>query len=189
MMQNIPLLYKILIGFGVLFLIVYVTPLRYWDPIWEGQEGISDSIKESKERGVFIKEYKPKSTPIIINDTLRIEIREAWLEYGFWYTIFKNQNIINKNTAQMRVTVNPKGMKYYNKTWRIYKGFNIKSDAFVSDFGYYKGRLTSSYLDVLNSYPEIRIPIRRLDHLKESPVKFPMDTLGWFELSPVENGM
>jgi hypothetical protein len=45
-----------------------------------GHGGISQDMKDSKKRGVFIAEYKVYPNPYKINDTLQITVKEAWLE-------------------------------------------------------------------------------------------------------------
>jgi hypothetical protein len=50
-----------------------------------GQLGASNSIEESKERGVFISEYTVNKNPYPINDSMQITVKKAWLEKSWRY--------------------------------------------------------------------------------------------------------
>jgi len=74
----ISIIVTLVIGFFVLNTIIGRMELV-------GSSGISSNIIESKKRGVFIKEYTSSPNPYKINDTLQVTIKEAWLEYRWYY--------------------------------------------------------------------------------------------------------
>ena len=53
----------------------------------------SNNIKEAKARGVFICEYKGLTNPVKINDSLKITIKEAWIEQHWTYSQNSGQTI------------------------------------------------------------------------------------------------
>jgi hypothetical protein len=66
----------------------------------EGLPAMSNTIQESQERGVFICEYEPLRNPIIINDTIRIEVDRCWLEKHWIYPKNPAKTIV-RNGYQM----------------------------------------------------------------------------------------
>jgi hypothetical protein len=42
-----------------------------------GHLGASKTIEDSKERGVFVVEYKPLSNPVIISDSIRFKVKKV----------------------------------------------------------------------------------------------------------------
>lgn len=90
---------------------------------------MSETIKESKEKGVFVSEYEPGNKSISINDTLKLVVDVAWLERKWAY----NSNpatIINTNGYQLIVhTKNKVNEDYtftcedYTFTWTIGTSF------------------------------------------------------------------
>jgi hypothetical protein len=53
----------------------------------------SPSIKVSKENTAFVEEYIPISNPLKINDTLKIRVKEAWIEQECYFD-GKNDRVI-----------------------------------------------------------------------------------------------
>jgi hypothetical protein len=66
---------------------------------------VSDTIADSKERGIFICEYKPLTNPLVVNDTIKIDIEEAWLESQWMYSS-KNGMYISAHD-QLCINVKP----------------------------------------------------------------------------------
>jgi len=63
-----------------LFFAILILCLQYSCETPAGHIGVSQDIKESKKRKVFIAEYTTMPNPYKINDTLQITVKEAWLE-------------------------------------------------------------------------------------------------------------
>ena len=61
-----------------------------------GHRGASECIDESLKRKVFIAEYTTLPNPYIINDSLNITVREAWLEKRWAYTNILEKRIITR---------------------------------------------------------------------------------------------
>ncbi|QHT67460.1 hypothetical protein GXP67_12890 [Rhodocytophaga rosea] len=79
----------------------------------KGGPGRSTSIKESKDRKVFLSEYVPLANPIVINDTIQITVEEAWIEEDWGYE--KNHSTVKQGGEQVRVVINTnkKSIKNY----------------------------------------------------------------------------
>lgn len=115
-------------------------------------------IHRSKELGIFIKEFKPKS--IRINDTLDFDIVSAWLEYNFYtydieemymkrnnwnegknWKLKKDFNPINKGHLSFVVKGDfKKRYRTYNDGWNlVYCRFiETKDTAFSNNFTYFE---------------------------------------------------
>ena len=52
----------------------------------QGHKGASKDIKESKKRQIFVCEYSVTENPFKINDSLKITVKEAWLEKHWRYS-------------------------------------------------------------------------------------------------------
>lgn len=83
----------------------------------EGKPGMSESMRESKERGVFAYEYQ-SNKEIIINDTLKIRIEVAWVEKRWAYDANLSKTIITKGYQLIVHTIN-KVDEDYSFTWTI----------------------------------------------------------------------
>jgi hypothetical protein len=103
-----------------------------------GHRSMSRSIEESKERNVFIAEYKPVSNPVIINDTLKLDIIACWLEKQ-WSQISYN-DFMEIDGYQLTLEVaEKKQLKRYSYDWVIgthYKGLfrPCSRTAIMTDF-------------------------------------------------------
>ena len=89
-----------------------------------GHRGLSENISESKERGVFVAEYKPPSNPVIINDTTKITITDAWLERQWAYDKKGKAIIFNDELFQLCVNTREADIQYLGETWSIGVDFN-----------------------------------------------------------------
>ena len=82
-----------------------------------GHRGVSNNINESKKRNVFIEELFAPSNPYIINDTLKINIRTAWLEKKWAYDTNPNETILSEN--YQLIIESDKSVKGIKRTWQI----------------------------------------------------------------------
>ena len=89
----------------------------------EGRPGMSESIEESKKREVYVCDYKSPKNPLIINDTLKIEVTEAWVEKKWAYDSNPNDAII-LNGYQLIVHTADKLDEDFTFSWRIGVDFN-----------------------------------------------------------------
>jgi len=85
----------------------------------QGHVGVSNGIRESKKRNIFISEYEAKPNPIKINDTLSIKVSRAWVENQWAYGKFRNETIINNNEYQLIIEVDSNILENYGSTWTI----------------------------------------------------------------------
>ncbi|HEX8576182.1 MAG TPA: hypothetical protein VF677_07805 [Flavobacterium sp.] len=92
----------------------------------------SYSIKESKEKGVFISEYFPDKRKVILNDTINFEFEEIWMEYPWWYINQEkdieiidstNGTVFFKFKNQTDLSIRSKGVEILS-TDIPYSGFN-----------------------------------------------------------------
>jgi hypothetical protein len=84
----------------------------------EGQ-GACGSIAVSKERQVFIEEYFVSPNPYIINDSLRILVKEAWIENWWAYSGDELHPIIIPGYYQLCIKTEEADISNIDFTWRI----------------------------------------------------------------------
>jgi len=98
-----------------------------WGPV------ISSSIDESERRCVFIKEYISPSNPCKINDTLEIMVKEAWIEYQWYYGDNVNETWVPQNSRyQLRInSIKQDVGKYTGIDWSI----GISGDKYLRSCG------------------------------------------------------
>ncbi len=85
-----------------------------------GHHGVSYNIRESKERGVFISEYKVSQNPYFINDTLKILVKEAWLEKHWAYGENKDQTVLYPTeNYQLCINTIEDNIKYVDLDWTV----------------------------------------------------------------------
>lgn len=86
-----------------------------------GDLGTSIGIADSKERKVFINEYKVAEQPIVVNDSVQIFIQSAWVEYVWRYTGEESQEseIENPVAHQLIIVCDTMSIQSYNKSWSI----------------------------------------------------------------------
>lgn len=82
-----------------------------------GFTGVSGSIAESKERKVFICEYMTSPNPYIINDSLHIFVKSAWLEKRWKQT--KNFGTYDIDGYQLIIKAHADDLKNYDRYWSI----------------------------------------------------------------------
>ncbi|MEP6675845.1 MAG: hypothetical protein ABJA78_11840 [Ferruginibacter sp.] len=79
--------------------------------------GVSNSITDSKKKGVFIAEYKSLANPIKINDSLKIGVEKIWLEKKWRYDDDLNAKIIEG--YQMILESEKDDLKGFTIDWTI----------------------------------------------------------------------
>ena len=82
----------------------------------EGRTAISQGIRDSKKRDIFIREYQGLTNPVIINDTLSIYITSAWLERQWRYS---DDYTSYEDGYQLIVETKEKIGKDYSFDWLI----------------------------------------------------------------------
>ncbi|TKG87653.1 hypothetical protein EYV94_28090 [Puteibacter caeruleilacunae] len=87
-----------------------------------GHRGVSDTVKESKNRNVFVRELQAKSNLFQINDTLKINIKSAWIEKRWAYGD-KNSETIPLDEYQLIINTDESSICYFPKFWQIGKSF------------------------------------------------------------------
>mgnify|MGYP003449199467 FL=1 len=85
-----------------------------------GHSGVSRDITDSKRRGVFISEYFVNPNPYKINDTLKITIKEAWLEKQWTYGKHEDQTLLfQPENYQLCINTTEEDIKTMNSNWTI----------------------------------------------------------------------
>ncbi|MBL7994992.1 hypothetical protein JNM05_06425 [bacterium] len=80
--------------------------------------GVSENISESKRRGVYISEYYTDNNPYIINDSLRLHIKSAWIEKSWAYPE-NNYDTRILPGYQLIIDVEEQDLIGYGRTWMI----------------------------------------------------------------------
>lgn len=99
---------------------------------------VSDTISDSKDKGIFICEYKPLTNPLKINDTIKLDIEEAWLESQWRYS--KENGIYVSDDYQLCINIKPeKHIEDLGLSWSIGIDFvlNMRTSSetsLISDF-------------------------------------------------------
>jgi hypothetical protein len=85
-----------------------------------GYLAVSSSIRESKERNVFIQEYTVPQNPFIINDSIHIHVKYAWLEHTWRYKGLQGDSTkIEKNGYQLIIRSDTSSLSNYTESWLI----------------------------------------------------------------------
>jgi len=105
---------------------------------WENHVGMSENIEESLRRNVFICEYIPLKNPVIINDSIKIAVKSAWLEKQ-WMHIKDYNSTKTIDGYQLIIMTEEKIKEGYDKIWTIGVDFekNIRTcglDCLITDF-------------------------------------------------------
>jgi hypothetical protein len=106
-----------------------------------GHSGACGSIESSKSRGVFVQEYSVNPNPYKINDTLKITVKEAWIEKKWVYSRDPNE-IIMKDGFQLCVKSSENDLEGIDFTWTI----GISGDKYVRASG--KSSLISDFNEI-----------------------------------------
>jgi len=85
---------------------------------FQNQPGVSDDIKDSRRRGVYICEYIADPNPIKVNDTLVFDVKMAWLERRWKY--LENYDDTSPMDGYQLVILTENAIhKGFDKTWTI----------------------------------------------------------------------
>jgi hypothetical protein len=102
-----------------------------------GRLGVSKTIDDSKERNVFIDEYKPLTNLVIVNDSIKFRVERVWLENcwrfadnasksnkieGYQMILQSNKNDLLEFTIKWTIGIDSK------KYWRFCSANNIITD-------------------------------------------------------------
>lgn len=129
---------------SILFFVVISLFISCIDDL-KGSPGASDSIADSRSKGVFIAKYESDNEVIKINDTITLTIKEAWVEKKWNYGSYGYGKIsLNMDTAfgggyQMVIDFKEKIPGHYGFNWCIGDGFerylrSCSDYCLISDF-------------------------------------------------------
>jgi len=114
---------------SILFFVVISLFISCIDDL-KGSPGASDSIADSRSKGVFIAKYESDNDVIKINDTITLTIKEAWVEKKWNYGSYGYGKIsLNIDTAfgggyQLIINVKDKIPCHYGFNWYIGEGYD-----------------------------------------------------------------
>lgn len=100
---------------GTCFLFLLLTGCH----LFGGRSGTSASIRDSKKKGAFIKEYTVPENPYRINDSLSILIDEAWLEYEWTIPKYGWQKVEITSNYKLCLSIDEMYISHYLNYWRI----------------------------------------------------------------------
>lgn len=83
-----------------------------------GFSGVSDSMEDAKNRGVFICEYTVPNNPVKVNDSISIYVKEVWLEQA-WGHGAKRQDTYPVNGYQICINSDKKSLLGIDDNWSI----------------------------------------------------------------------
>jgi hypothetical protein len=92
---------------------------------------MSDNIKESKSKGVFLCEYIPETNPLVLNDSIRLDIKEAWIENTWTYASYSKIST-SPERCQLIILTNNTLAEGYADTWAI----GVDFDRYIRPCGY-----------------------------------------------------
>ncbi len=172
--------YFLFVILGIILLII-LWLLHEYNPILAGSPGWSESIEESKDRGVFIRELFLKKKSIFITDSIKIVVRNAWVEHMWQFQNWIDKSTKHKSMKQILIAVDPQYMSKYNIRWGIYHNKDI-AYGYGNYIGYYKGILMLKYINNKNPLSNLEFPIYSLDYTKRFPDEYPLDKIGSLKL-------
>jgi hypothetical protein len=85
----------------------------------KGHGGVSNNIKESKKRNIFICEYEVNPNPYPVNDSLSIKILHAWVENQWAFGKLNDETITVKDKYQLVIEVQGNILQNYGISWTI----------------------------------------------------------------------
>jgi hypothetical protein len=86
----------------------------------DGTLGVSKDIQNSKHRSVFIREYTVVNNPYVINDSLHLLVKSAWIEHQWRYDGFNGKKSKKENKGwQIIIITDETSLKGYGKNWMI----------------------------------------------------------------------
>lgn len=171
-MKNKVILVIIVILAGYIGYITRDYLKKNWKQV--GVLSMSKTIKDSKKKGVYIWSYSPPQNPYIVNDTLSIYVKEAWLEKTFRVPEYGNgADVQNSSSYQLVMTLSDRRGNYSEIPYSI---VNKKTKSGM-------GKRISLLLNIFDEFPiedtleyEIKIP------MKNDSFAPPVKKIGEFQL-------
>lgn len=136
-----------------------------------GSIGVSSNIKESKKRDVFIGEYEMAQNPYYINDSIKIDVDEMWLEKSWAYGSSYNKTIEFGDDYQLILSV---------KGEETFKNYTINWYIGINGSRYFRSAGRKIIVCDFELFPQdtISIPVQRRQRLGKNQEK---DIFGIFE--------
>ena len=113
--------------------VIYLLPSGFFNPFMDGNEGVSKSIYESKLRGVFVAEYYSPQEVQVINDSIKVHVKEAWLEQSWYYKLFALARP-HKEWYQLCMVVSDSDIHGYARGWTIGRSTGRASDRLFASY-------------------------------------------------------
>ena len=117
------------IRYKLIVLIVIIQLILTCCDTLTGHMGVSNSINESKNRSVYISEYHTLTNPVILNDTLVLNIDRIWLEKKWFYG--KKKSTIMGEGYQLILLLKHEVKNDYSFSWTI----GVDGDAYFRNCG------------------------------------------------------
>jgi len=105
------------IRYKLIFLIVSVLLILTCCDTLRGHKGVSNTINESKNRTVYISEYHTLTNPVILNDTLILNVDRIWLEKKWFYG--ERKSTIIGDGYQLILSLKQDVKEDYSFSWTI----------------------------------------------------------------------
>lgn len=157
----------------IFFATILLTPLKFYNPILGGSPGWSKSISESQNRQVFVDQYYPNTNPVILNDTLKLTVSEAWLERMWVYEDYSNQSFALSDYFQFLVKLDTPYYSGFGDTW-----YFSSNDSTIGAIGYYKGFVIGKRIQQGTNLNKIGLFVIEVDTPSNSNRLGKIDTLG-----------
>jgi len=100
--------------------IVFILFFNSCDTL-SGHGGVCDSIYESKTENIFVQEYTMISNPII-NDSIRLSVKEAWVE-NYWQYHNRTEVLSIPGSYQLVIKFDEPLFNGYDNSWSIGNSF------------------------------------------------------------------
>lgn len=97
--------------------------LTYCEPLESYKIKGTYNIEQSKQKKVFISEFKANNTKVKFDDSVYFEFEEIWLEYPWWYTDERKIQVVDSSLGNIYFK-----FKGINNSELRSKGIEIKAD-------------------------------------------------------------
>lgn len=77
------------------------------------------TLQHPKKNGAFVAEYQPITNPIIINDSLKITIEEAWIEHYWVYCDTPGGVFLVSDVYHFCINTKKEDLNGFEKDWSI----------------------------------------------------------------------
>jgi hypothetical protein len=153
--------------------IIYLLAYMYGKMSYtlEGVSGTSNSLEESKQRKMYVSKYEVIPNPIIINDSIKLEVKDCWVEknwfYGSNYNETKRSSIPDLDRYTLIIKAKDSVIKY--DYWEYFEFYKFKDTAgFHSDFQNFNGSLENR---ISIKYPNDKLPLQDTFHIYSNKEK------------------